>query len=64
MLNRLATRVGKRMMRLRAATIEPVLGSLITYYGRFFPSSSFCVGLPFYCRAQAQASLAANPLFR
>lgn len=33
MLARLATRVGKRMRRLRAATVEPVLGSLITYYG-------------------------------
>jgi transposase len=33
MLARLASRVGKRMMRLRAATVEPVLGSLITYYG-------------------------------
>jgi transposase len=33
MLERLATRVGKRMMRLRMATVEPVLGSLITYYG-------------------------------
>jgi hypothetical protein len=33
MLSRLASRVGKRMMRLRAATVEPVLGSLITYYG-------------------------------
>ncbi|WP_238388191.1 IS1182 family transposase [Hymenobacter sediminis] len=33
MLERLATRVGKRMLRLRAATVEPVLGSLITYYG-------------------------------
>jgi hypothetical protein len=33
MLERLATRVGKRMMRLWAATVEPVLGSLITYYG-------------------------------
>lgn len=33
MLARLATRAGKRMMRLRASTVEPVLGSLITYYG-------------------------------
>lgn len=33
MLERLATRMGKRMMRLRAATVEPVLGSLITYFG-------------------------------
>ena len=33
MLARLATQVGKRMRRLRAATVEPVLGSLITYYG-------------------------------
>jgi transposase len=33
MLVRLASRVGKRMLRLRAATVEPVLGSLITYYG-------------------------------
>jgi transposase len=33
MLARLASRVGKRMRRLRAATVEPVLGSLITYYG-------------------------------
>jgi hypothetical protein len=33
MLSRLATRSGKRMLRLRAATVEPVLGSLITYYG-------------------------------
>jgi hypothetical protein len=32
MLSRLATRAGKRMMRLRASTVEPVLGSLITYY--------------------------------
>ncbi|WP_317040415.1 transposase [Hymenobacter coccineus] len=31
MLARLATRVGRRMRRLRAATAEPVLGSLITY---------------------------------
>ncbi len=33
MLARLATRVGKGMRRLQAATVEPVLGSLITYYG-------------------------------
>lgn len=33
MLSRLATRAGKRMMRLRASTVEPMLGSLITYYG-------------------------------
>jgi transposase len=33
MLARLASRVGKRMRRLRSATIEPVLGSLITSYG-------------------------------
>ena len=33
MLARLATRLGQRMRRLRAATVEPVLGSLITYYG-------------------------------
>jgi hypothetical protein len=33
MLSRLAIRVGKRMMRLRAATVEPILGSFITYYG-------------------------------
>jgi transposase len=33
MLTRLATRVGKRMLRLRASTVEPVLGSLITFYG-------------------------------
>lgn len=33
MLARLATRTGKCMMRLRASTVEPVLGSLITYYG-------------------------------
>lgn len=33
MLARLATQVGKRMRRLRAATVEPVLGGLITYYG-------------------------------
>ncbi|UOQ69346.1 transposase (plasmid) [Hymenobacter volaticus] len=33
MLARLATRVGQRMRRLRASPVEPVLGSLITYYG-------------------------------
>ena len=33
MLARLATREGKRLMRLRASTVEPVLGSLINYYG-------------------------------
>ena len=33
MLARLATRLGQRMRRLRASTVEPVLGSLITYYG-------------------------------
>jgi hypothetical protein len=33
MLTRLATRAGKRMLRLRASTVEPVLGSLITSYG-------------------------------
>ncbi|WP_133272541.1 IS1182 family transposase [Hymenobacter radiodurans] len=33
MLARLATRVGQRMRRLRASTVEPVLGSLITYFG-------------------------------
>jgi hypothetical protein len=33
MLTRLATRAGKRMLRLRASTVEPVLSSLITYYG-------------------------------
>jgi transposase len=33
MLARLATRLGRRMVRLRAATVEPVLGSLITCYG-------------------------------
>lgn len=33
MLARLATRAGKRMRRLRAATVEPVLDSLIIYYG-------------------------------
>jgi hypothetical protein len=33
MLARLATRLGKRLLRLRAATVEPMLGSLITCYG-------------------------------
>jgi hypothetical protein len=33
MLTRLATRTGKRMLRLRASMVEPVLGSLITSYG-------------------------------
>ena len=33
MLARLATRIGQRMRRLRASTVEPVLGSLIPYYG-------------------------------
>ena len=33
MLTRLATRLGQRMRQLRASTVEPVLGSLITYYG-------------------------------
>ena len=33
MLSPLATRSEKRMLRLRASTVEPVLGSLITYYG-------------------------------
>ncbi len=33
MTNRLSSRFGKRMMRLRSATVEPVLGSLINYYG-------------------------------
>lgn len=33
MLERLATRIGQRMRRLRTSTVEPVLGSLITYYG-------------------------------
>ena len=33
MTNRLSSRYGKRMMRLRSATVEPVLGSLINYYG-------------------------------
>jgi hypothetical protein len=33
MTNRLSSRFGKRMMRLRSATVEPVLGSLINYFG-------------------------------
>ena len=33
MAERLSSRFGKRMMRLRSATVEPVLGSLINYYG-------------------------------
>jgi hypothetical protein len=33
MVSRLSSRFGKRMMRLRSATVEPVLGSLINYYG-------------------------------
>jgi hypothetical protein len=33
MLQRLATRVGKGMRRLRSATVERVLGSLINYFG-------------------------------
>lgn len=33
MLKRLSSRFGKRMMRTRSATVEPVLGSLINYYG-------------------------------
>jgi hypothetical protein len=33
MLERLATRAGQHMRRLRSVTVEPVLGSLITYYG-------------------------------
>jgi hypothetical protein len=33
MLARLATRLGKRLLRLRAATVELMLGSLITCYG-------------------------------
>lgn len=32
-ISRLATRSGKLMLRFRASTVEPVLGSLITYYG-------------------------------
>lgn len=33
MVKRLSSRFGKRMMRIRSATVEPVLGSLINYYG-------------------------------
>ncbi|WP_461074045.1 transposase [Spirosoma horti] len=33
MVERLSSRFGKRMMRIRSATVEPVLGSLINYYG-------------------------------
>ncbi|WP_293688928.1 MULTISPECIES: IS1182 family transposase [unclassified Spirosoma] len=33
MMKRLSSRFGKRMMRIRSATVEPVLGSLINYYG-------------------------------
>ncbi|GAB2579695.1 hypothetical protein GCM10027190_31710 [Spirosoma areae] len=33
MVERLSRRFGKRMMRIRSATVEPVLGSLINYYG-------------------------------
>ena len=33
MVKRLSSRLGKRMMRIRSATVEPVLGSLINYYG-------------------------------
>lgn len=33
MVERLSSRFGKRMMRLRSATVEPVLGSLVNYYG-------------------------------
>jgi hypothetical protein len=33
MLDRLSTKAGKQAMRKRAATVEPVLGSLIEYYG-------------------------------
>ena len=33
MLERLGTRIGQHMRRLRSVTVEPVLGSLITYYG-------------------------------
>ena len=33
MTNRLSSRFGKRMMRLRSATVEPILGSIINYYG-------------------------------
>jgi hypothetical protein len=30
---RLSSRLGKRMKRLRSATVEPVLGSLVNYFG-------------------------------
>ncbi|WP_400190375.1 transposase [Hymenobacter sp. B81] len=33
MTARLTARLGKHMRRLRAATVEPVLGSLVNYYG-------------------------------
>lgn len=33
MVKRLSSGFGKRMMRIRSATVEPVLGSLINYYG-------------------------------
>jgi len=33
MVDRLSNRFGKRMMRIRSATVEPVLGSLINYFG-------------------------------
>jgi hypothetical protein len=33
MTEQLSSRFGKRMLRLRSATVEPVLGSLINYYG-------------------------------
>lgn len=33
MVERLSSRFGKRMMRIRSATVEPVLGSLINYFG-------------------------------
>ena len=33
MTKRLLSRYGKRLMRIRSATVEPVLGSLINYYG-------------------------------
>lgn len=33
MVERLSSRFGKRMMRIRSATVEPVIGSLINYYG-------------------------------
>jgi transposase len=32
-IKRLSSRFGKRIMRLRSATVEPVLGSLVNYYG-------------------------------